>query len=337
MKLQDNRKFFFCEIKLKIFLTILFLKKIKSALFEFMRTEKMYFNDLYFLEQVFVPPLRDSDIIPIERRQSFLKDAVFNLSNLVANHKRGLMRCFERQNIEHPLIESIADMVLVACINWQDDYAAYIAHWPIQEATLKNELIYNKKFAQHCEKCSRHPKAQRQSIIALLQRPVFRLPRYPLILNRMLDNTPENHSDRENLPIASRAISDIAKSTQPGIEQSKNKVLFWEMASALDFRTGELHDIDLLDDMRTLLHDGLLYKRERSPTDLHGWHGKRIFVLDNYLLITEPNQKKSSDQIRYRLTSRPLPLELLVVSNDNPSPTHRTACLLSNERRSDGL
>ncbi|TIC16141.1 hypothetical protein E3Q10_00319 [Wallemia mellicola] len=308
----------------------------QSVLFEFMRTEKMYYNDLHFLEEVFVPPIRDSNMIPEERRAQFVKDAVFNLSNLVANHKRGLMRIFERQNEEHPLIESVADLILRACIIWQDDYEAYIKHWPIQEATLKAEMRNNKKFADHCEACSRHPKAQRQSIIPLLQRPVFRLPRYPLLLNRMLDNTPEDHSDRENLPVAARAISDIAKSTQPGIEQSNNKVKFWEMASSLDFRLGELHDVDLLDDIRTLQHDGILFKRERSPTDLHGWHAKKVFVMDNYILITEPSQKKKTDAIRYSLTSRPIPLELCHIEEANPSPTHRTNCLLSDERRSDG-
>ncbi|TIA88877.1 hypothetical protein E3P81_03291 [Wallemia ichthyophaga] len=308
----------------------------QSVLFEFMRTEKMYYNDLHFLEDVFVPPIRDTNMIPQQRRQQFLRDAVFNLSNLVANHKRGLMRIFDRQNEEHPLIESVADLILRACIIWQDDYEAYIKHWPIQEATLKSEMQSNKAFAAHCEACSRHPKAQRQNIIALLQRPVFRLPRYPLLLNRMLDYTPEDHSDRENLPIAARAISDIAKSTQPGIEQSNNKVKFWEMASALDFKLGELHDIDLLNDLRTLLYEGLLFKRERAATDLHGWRAKKVFILDNYILITEPGQKKKTDPIRYSLTSRPIPLEVCHIDNENPSPTHRTNCLLADERRSDG-
>jgi RHO1 GDP-GTP exchange protein 1/2 len=40
--------------------------------------------------------------------------------------------------------------------------------------------------------------------------------------------------------------------------------------------------MDLYDEKRTLVHSGVLARRQRSETDWHGWNDYFIALLDNY-------------------------------------------------------
>jgi hypothetical protein len=66
------------------------------------------------VKQVFVTPLMNADppVLPAERLHSFVAEVFFNLESISAHHHRMLVRLFERQREQHPLVQSVADIIL---------------------------------------------------------------------------------------------------------------------------------------------------------------------------------------------------------------------------------
>jgi hypothetical protein len=64
--------------------------------------------------QVYVEPLKRASppIIPGDRMQNFITDVFWNMDQILAYHRRMLSEFFERQREQHPLVQSVADIVL---------------------------------------------------------------------------------------------------------------------------------------------------------------------------------------------------------------------------------
>lgn len=62
--------------------------------------------------QVFLDPLINTSPIPQARLHPFVEEVFFNLDQIVAHHQRMLGALFERQREQHPLLQSVADIIL---------------------------------------------------------------------------------------------------------------------------------------------------------------------------------------------------------------------------------
>ena len=67
-----------------------------------------------FCQQVFIKGLRDASppIIDQSRLPIFLNEVFGNLSEILNHHQRMLGALFARQRDQHPLIQSVADIIL---------------------------------------------------------------------------------------------------------------------------------------------------------------------------------------------------------------------------------
>ncbi|OLL24819.1 Rho1 guanine nucleotide exchange factor 1 [Neolecta irregularis DAH-3] len=83
-----------------------------------------------------------------------------------------------------------------------------------------------------------------------------------------------------------------------------------QLEERLSFKQGENVDLKLSDPNRQMLHKGMLKKRE-SSSDTRG-DTVQVFLFDHALLIVKV--KVVSKREQYKVTRRPIPLELLVVS-----------------------
>lgn len=84
----------------------------QSALFEFMKSERDYVGDLELVQDVFVDPLLATTPVPQSRIQGFVSEVFYNFHDILAHHRRMLDALFIRQQEQHPLIQSVADIVL---------------------------------------------------------------------------------------------------------------------------------------------------------------------------------------------------------------------------------
>jgi len=52
------------------------------------------------------------EIMGEERGKAFVSDVFWNLSEILAHHRRMLRSLFSRQRDQHPLVQSVADIIL---------------------------------------------------------------------------------------------------------------------------------------------------------------------------------------------------------------------------------
>ena len=168
---------------------------------------------------------------------------------------------FARQRDHHPLIQSVSDIILDSAYhlllrNWfsqcQDAaalmedfrlaYEIYIKHYPLAESYHRQQLKSNHAYQCFLQSISTDPRIRKRDLITFLSRPVTRLPRLNLLLEKILKLTDKEyeHPDLETLPIILSILGDFIKSTQPGIEAAENQVKFWELCETLIFQKGEI-------------------------------------------------------------------------------------------------
>ncbi|KAL0955022.1 hypothetical protein HGRIS_003941 [Hohenbuehelia grisea] len=367
----------------------------QSVLFEIFKSEQDYVADLEAVQEVFVNGLRRASppIIPRQLLDGFISQVFGNLPDILAHHQRMLAALFERQRDQHPLVQSVADIVLDTALNpeFRNAYTTYIKHYPLAESHHRRELKRNPAYSAFVHAIAdasatssrKHltqaaptratsgsatnrsntagsgpppppPKSpdlssinpaqlaqiRKRDLITFLSRPVTRLPRLNLLLSEVLKHTKaldgggsseyndgprtgvEQHPDIQTLPLILEVVGDLVRETQPGIEAAEGKVRFWTLCENLISRPGEIIDMDLYDESRTLVHDGPVSRRMRLDTGFTGWAELQLALLDNYLLLTK-EEKRSNGMMKRLLVSRPLPLSYLRLGSFNAPPETR--------------
>lgn len=75
---------------------------------------------------------------------------------------------------------------------------------------------------------------------SFINRPIPRLLRYELLLKGILEETPEGHEDRTEIPQVLEVIKSLGKDTEPGVVSAKQKVELWRLNAGLVFKSGEV-------------------------------------------------------------------------------------------------
>lgn len=296
----------------------------QSVLFEVFKSEKDYVFDLDLVREVFVIPLLTAvpPVMPPDCIQDFISEVFWNLESIAGHHQRMLAILFARQREQHPLVQSVADVILEACLLFRQDYESYIKHYPLAEARHRKELRKNGGYQEFIQKCSHDSRIRKRDLITFLSRPVTRLPRLALVLEHTLKLTQPEHPDLENLPLILSIFNDFVKSTQPGIEAAEGKVKFWNLCENLVYMKEEIIEMDMYDESRTLIYANQLGRHSRSEVG-HGWLDLYVVLLDNYLLLTK-EEKHNNGVLKYHLISRPTPLEYLRLGDfDSPAENRK--------------
>ncbi|KZT57930.1 hypothetical protein CALCODRAFT_495589 [Calocera cornea HHB12733] len=297
----------------------------QSIIFEIIKSEREYVADLTAVQDVFIASLCSASPPPIGPKpvlEAFLLEVFSNLSSIRAQHERMLGLLFERQREQHPIIASVADIVLDGALRSTPEYEVYIKHYPLAEARHRRELSHNPHYAQLVTSCGDDPRVRRRDLITFLSRPVTRLPRLALLLENMGRQTDPDHQDAQSTELILSVLRDVVRSAQPGIAAADAKVKLWSLCEGLVFRRGEILDMDLYDEKRTLVHSSVLARKKKPDYNTHMWVDLYVGLLDNYLLLTQ--QETHMGNIKYVVISRPIPLQYLRLGSfTSPSESRR--------------
>jgi len=91
----------------------------------------------------------------------------------------------------------------------------------------------NLLYKNFIETCSEDPRLRKRDLKTLLSRPITRLPRLKLILERIQHLAFEGHPDLETIPIVLTVLQDFIKSSEPGIAAAEDKVKFGALHKSL--------------------------------------------------------------------------------------------------------
>jgi hypothetical protein len=89
------------------------------------------------------------------------------------------------------------------------------------------------------KQCVRHADAHRLDMRSFINRPIPRLLRYELLLKGIMDESPPEHEDHDEIPNVVDVIKALGKETEPGVQSAKTKVEVWRYNAHLVFKQGE--------------------------------------------------------------------------------------------------
>ncbi|TRM64679.1 hypothetical protein BD626DRAFT_547079 [Schizophyllum amplum] len=302
----------------------------QSVIFEIIKSERDYVSDLEAVRDVYIDPLRTANqpIIKTSLLKGFITQVFGNVDQILAHHQLMLAALFARQRDQHPLIQSIADIILDTTLKstFRATYEVYIKHYPLSEAHHRKELNRNSDYRHFIHSAASDPRIRKRDLVTFLSRPVTRLPRLNLLVEQLhkLTEKEYDHPDLDTLPTISGILKDFIKSTQPGIEAAENKVKFWALCESLVYRKGEIIDLDLYNDNRTLVYAGSTLRKTREDSTFTGWSDLHVALLDHYFLLTR-EEKRPNGTTKYYMVSRPLPLAYLRLGSFNGATDTRRA------------
>jgi hypothetical protein len=304
-----------------------------------------YVSDLEVIDKMFVRPLREADdpIIKREELETFIDHAFHNYQSLIDIHTSLLEDLQARQLQQHPQFGMISDIMLNGALQWDGAYMEYMPNYPICKATIRNEMAVNSRFRKFMEEQLRDPICRRQDVDHYIYRPIPRLLRYPLLLKQILELQitvgPPDHPDISAIPEILDLIDKQAKVGQMGVAQNEVKVQLWQLQESIEpgkFGPRVLRDLDLKNDMRELVHRGTVYRQAEGTIGSGAWSELHLVLFNNYLVALKQSKAKTKDApVRYTISRRPIPLELIKIGNFSDPPQPRSLGMLKSFRGDD--
>ena len=200
----------------------------------------------------------DPPVIGPDNIHPFISEVFCNIDAVSGHHHRMLAALFSRQREQHPLVQSVSDIILdsqsdtlvfssrkakdnqPASLLFRSGYETYIKSYPLAEARHRSELKKNSKYREWLQRCYQDPRVRKRDLVTFISRPVTRLPRLCMLLEAILKITDSEHPDKEMLPLLISILNDLVKSTQPGIAAAEGKVKFWNLCESLVYVKGEI-------------------------------------------------------------------------------------------------
>ncbi|KAF9096466.1 hypothetical protein BGX23_011194 [Mortierella sp. AD031] len=308
----------------------------QEIIFEVIKTEYNFVRDLELLEEIFITPLRASDIIAPERQEPLIEDIFLNY-NEILDLNRALLEALRVRQEEQPLVESIGDVLLPHFVGFEEAYARYIPRIAISEYVYTKESKQNPRFRQFLDDCTRHPEARRLGLRHFLSQPYQRLPRYPLLLSQVVSKTEDGVLDKEISQQALDVSTEINKRVNACMSDGALHVRLLTIQDKITWKSKEHNqDLKLSERSRRLHFDCLARRKNGFEVQQQEY---RIFVFDHMLLVTKEKRDKQGekDDLIYQVALNPIPFELLNVWADDGKPTSLATKEPPSKRRSAAI
>ncbi|KAF8493205.1 CNH-domain-containing protein [Russula emetica] len=279
-------------------------KRRQEAINEVIYTERDFVRDMEYLRDVWIAPLSTQDILPEARRADFIEQVFWNIHDVIAVNTR-LRDALNKRQKSYAVIEGIAD-IFHDIVPLFAPFVSYGSHQLYGKYEFEKEKSSNPAFAQFVEETERRPDSRKLELNAYLTKPTTRLARYPLLLEAVLKQTPDESSDKHDIPKVVTLVREFLAEVNRETGRAENRFNLLQLEQQLLFRPGEQVDLRLKEEGREMIYKGPLNRRGGAQGD----SGELlVFLLDHALLMVK--QKSKAEQ--YKVYRRPIPLELLLV------------------------
>ncbi|KAF3917047.1 hypothetical protein ABW21_db0208163 [Orbilia brochopaga] len=286
-------------------------KKRQEVICEVIYTERDFVKDLEYLRDFWMKPLRSGgptvqSPIPEYKREKFIRTVFSNILEVHSVNSR-LAEALTRRQQGNEVIRNIGDIFLEFVPHF-DPFIKYGANQLYGKYEFEREKASNQLFARFVEETERMKESRKLELNGYLTKPTTRLARYPLLLEAVLKNTADDNPDKQDLPKAIEMIRECLSKVNIESGRAENSFNLIQLDQQLQFAPGEKVDLKLTEEGRQLIFKGSL---KRSPTD-PGTGDIQAFLFDHAILLVKIKVINKRDQ--YKVYKRPIPLELLVIS-----------------------
>ncbi|KAL0569562.1 RHO1 GDP-GTP exchange protein 2 [Marasmius crinis-equi] len=276
-------------------------KKRQEAINEVIYTEKDFVRDMEYLRDIWIKRLQESDVIPPERRTTFLEQVFWNVYDIIAVNTKLRDALLKRQK-QYAVVEKIGDIYMDAVPHF-GPFVSYGAHQLYGKYEFEKEKNSNPAFSAFVETTERLPESRKLELNAYLTKPTTRLARYPLLLEAVIKHTPDDNPDKTVLPQVVTMIREFLARVNTESGRTENRFNLIQLDQQLMFKQGEEVDLRLSEEGREMIYKGPLNKRDG---EIH------VYLFDHAVLFTKLVKTKQHEQ--YKVYRRPIPLELLYIN-----------------------
>lgn len=165
----------------------------------------------------------------------------------------------------------------------------------LDSATLLQKLTENSTaFRELVKKCQNNVATKGMPLSSFLIKPMQRITRYPLLINKILENTPQNHPDyinlQESLTLAERFLSSINENVR--VKENQDRLKWLQQCVQNDLNIVFSSDTNRLGP-RQLLHHGHFVKL-KSNKELLG------FLFNDFFMLVQPS-KGAGTQFQFQI------------------------------------
>ena len=228
----------------------------QKAIDEIINSEKSYLRQLEIVDEFFMKPLQENGHLDSQIYASIFGDILG-----IRQVNKELLSAME-------ISTDKIGQVFLDLAPYLKFYSTYANDFKTATNLVEEQLNKNKPFRQFMERQESRPEVCKK-LNALLITPVQRIPRYKLLLDDIIKNTPRYHPDKDNLMEARTQIDAIAWYINDQIEDYEKSKTMIDIQKSL---VGGLPKIIKPD--RKLIKQGNLMKVNKS-----GGHAQPRYVI----------------------------------------------------------
>jgi hypothetical protein len=190
--------------------------KRQEAIFELVTTEQSYTESLKLVKEVFFDPMEKAHVLTgdelsrVKVNWDELIQCSEKFSSILMSRLRSSKMVVDR--IGRVLIDQIP--TLKGHIRW--------CSCQLQACTILQNKTSNPFYREFEQKCSKDPRTKDLPLSSFLLKPMQRVTKYPLLIKRIIDYTPESHSDMDDLRFALDVATSLCSDVNEGVRSTDN-------------------------------------------------------------------------------------------------------------------
>jgi len=256
-------------------------RKRQNLIQELYDTEEKYLENLKLVFEVFIKPIRASNILTKQE----ISIIFINWKDLIITNTK----LIKSLRIRRTMVQQQSTVGDILCENFPA-MTAYIRFCSSQlsAAALLQKLVeLRPEFDNLLRQCQAHPRVQGMPLSFYLLKPVKRVTEYPLLVEKILKNTPEDHPDFVCIQEALNRAKILCDQVNEGMRMKENSERLEWLQIHVDLHIEEknLQEKITFNSLtnsvgpRKFLHCGVL-KKTKSEKELVG------FLFNDFLLLT---------------------------------------------------
>ena len=284
-------------------------QKRQEIISEIAYTERDFVKDLEYLRDFWIKPLRSThpsnpSPVPERHRERFVRTVFSNCMEVHSVNCR-LADALTKRQQQNPVVRNVGDIFL-EFVPLFEPFIKYGANQLWGKYEFEKERASNPNFQRFVDETERLKESRKLELNGYLTKPTTRLARYPLLLEGVLKHTADDNADLKDIPRAVAMIKEFLSKVNTESGKAENQFNLRMLQQQLIWSPGQKSDLKLLEENRELVFRGGLKK---SPTD----SSEIMVYLFNHALLFA-RQKVSNRQEELRVYKKPIPLELLMIT-----------------------
>mmetsp|Transcript_981 Transcript_981/g.1642 ORF Transcript_981/g.1642 Transcript_981/m.1642 type:complete len:473 (-) Transcript_981:595-2013(-) len=213
--------------------TLKMKERRKLIVGEIVATEKTYVQGLAIILNLYHGPLEEA------RKNNQIELNDLDMKNLfpeirtIYNYNKDLLLRLQERLEKWKWTQTIGD-IFVETIPFLKMYTNYVNAYPAAISSLQTHMEADSEFKMLIKQADNNKRCNNNDIFSFMITPIQRVPRYVMLLEDMLKNTPDYHKDFQPLNKALEAVKKVAHQINESKRAAENFQVLLEIYNQLD-------------------------------------------------------------------------------------------------------